>query len=80
MEEKNKNILEDKKDTVEDIPSSENSDLEVSESNYETLIQQTEYINQKMDNITNILLFCMVGIGIIVGVICCNIFSRYFKS
>lgn len=80
MEEKNENILEDKKDTVEDIPSSENSDLEVSESNYETLIQQTEYINQKMDNITNILLFCMVGIGIIVGVICCNIFSRYFKS
>lgn len=80
MEEKNENILEDKKDTVENIPSSENSDLEVSESNYETLIQQTEYINQKMDNITNILLFCMVGIGIIVGVICCNIFSRYFKS
>lgn len=80
MEEKNENILEDKKDTVEDIPSSENSDLEASESNYETLIQQTEYINQKMDNITNILLFCMVGIGIIVGVICCNIFSRYFKS
>lgn len=80
MEEKNENILEDKKDTVEDIPFSEDSDLEVSESNYETLIQQTEYINQKMDNITNILLFCMVGIGIIVGVICCNIFSRYFKS
>ena len=80
MEEKNENILEDKKDIVEDIPSSENSDLEVSESNYETLIQQTEYINQKMDNITNILIFCMIGIGIIVGVICCNIFSRYFKS
>lgn len=80
MEEKNENILEDKKDTVEDIPSSENSDLEVSESNYETLIQQTEYINQKMNNITNILIFCMIGIGIIVGVICCNIFSRYFKS
>ena len=80
MEEKNENILEDKKDTVEDIPSSENSDLGVFEDNYEALIQQTEYINQKMDNITNILLFCMVGIGIIVGVICCNIFSRYFKS
>ena len=80
MEEKNENILEDKKDTVEDIPSSENSDLEVSENNYEALIQQTEYINQKMDNITNILIFCMVGVGIVVGVICCNIFSRYFKS
>lgn len=80
MEEKNENILEDKKDTVEDIPSSENSDLEVPESNYETLIQQTEYISQKMDNITSILIFCMIGIGIVVGVICCNIFSRYFKS
>lgn len=74
------NSVENKENAMEDIPSSENSDLEVSESNYETLIQQTEYINQKMDNITNILLFCMVGIGIIVGVICCNIFSRYFKS
>lgn len=80
MEEQNENILEYKKDTVEDIPSSENSDLEVSESNYETLIQQTEYISQKMDNITSILIFCMIGIGIVVGVICCNIFSRYFKS
>ena len=80
MEEQNENILEDKKDTVEDIPSSENSDLEVSESNYETLIQQTEYISQKMDNITSILIFCMIGVGIVVGVICCNIFSRYFKS
>ena len=80
MEEQNGNILEDKKDTVEDIPSSENSDLEVSESNCETLIQQTEYISQKMDNITSILIFCMIGVGIVVGVICCNIFSRYFKS
>ena len=80
MEEKNENILEDKKDTVEDIPSSENSDLGVFEDNYEALIQQTEYINQKMDNITNILIFCMIGVGIVVGIICCNIFSRYFKS
>lgn len=72
--------VENKENAMEDIPSSESSDLGVSESNYESLIQQTEYINQKMDNITNILLFCMVGIGIIVGVICCNIFSRYFKS
>lgn len=80
MEEKNENILEDKKDTVEDIPSSENSDLRVFEDNYEALIQQTEYINQKMDNITNILIFCMIGVGIVVGIICCNIFSQYFKS
>lgn len=72
--------VENKENAMEDIPSSESSDLGVSESSYESLIQQTEYINQKMDNITNILLFCMVGIGIIVGVICCNIFSRYFKS
>ena len=72
--------VENKENAMEDIPSSESSDLGVSESIHESLIQQTEYINQKMDNITNILLFCMVGIGIIVGVICCNIFSRYFKS
>lgn len=72
--------VENKENAMEDIPSSESSDLGVSESSYESLIQQTEYINQKMDNVTNVLIFCMVGIGIVVGVLCNNIFSRYFKS
>lgn len=72
--------VENKENAMEDIPSSESSDLGVSESNYESLIQQTEYINQKMDNVTNVLIFCMIGIGILVGVLCNNIFSQYFKS
>ena len=72
--------VENKENAMEDIPSSESSDLGFSESNYESLIQQTEYINQKMDNVTNVLIFCMIGIGILVGVLCNNIFSRYFKS
>ena len=63
--------VENKENAMEDIPSSESSDLGVSESIYESLIQQTEYINQKMDNITNILLFCMVGIGIIGNILPC---------
>lgn len=71
--------VENKENAIEDIPSSESSDLGVSESNYESLIQQTEYINQKMDNVTNVLIFCMIGIGILVGVLCNNIFSQYFK-
>lgn len=72
--------VENKENAMEDIPSSESSDLGVSESNYESLIQQTEYMNQKMDNVTNVLIFCMIGIGILVGVLCNNIFSQYFKS
>lgn len=72
--------VENKENAMEDIPSSESSDLGVSESIYESLIQQTEYINQKMDNVTNVLIFCMIGIGILVGVLCNNIFSQYFKS
>lgn len=72
--------VENKENAMEEIPSSESSDLGVSESIYESLIQQTEYINQKMDNVTNVLIFCMIGIGILVGVLCNNIFSQYFKS
>ena len=44
------------------------------------LVEQVTYINQKLDTVTNILLVSMVGIGILVGVTTCNIFSRYFKA
>ena len=44
------------------------------------LVEQVTYINQKLDTVTNILLVSMVGIGILIGVTTCNIFSRYFKA
>ena len=58
------------------------SPVESQQDNSDTtaLVEQVTYINQKLDTVTNILLVSMVGIGVLVGVITCNIFSRYFKA
>lgn len=45
-----------------------------------TLIQETHYINQRLDTISNILLVSMIGIALVVGVLACNIFAKYFRS
>lgn len=87
------NIVENQKGTNETVSSSEASDVEDKEEvqtselkedtasdEYTELVEQVTYINQKLDNITNISIVCMVGVGVVIGVICCNIFSRYFKS
>ena len=91
-------LLENKEDNEQDIPSSETSNIteekdstpeqktespvESQRDNSDTiaLVEQVTYINQKLDTVTNILLVSMVGIGILVGVTTCNIFSRYFKA
>lgn len=89
-----KNILETSKNSNEDISSSETSDVNSSQEihtsepeqaqqesgNYTELVEQVQQINQKMDNITNLSIVCMVGIGLVVGIMACNIFSRYFKA
>lgn len=77
-------------DIVESVPSSKTSDVDntqevhtselVQAQDYTELTEQVQQINQKMDNITNISIVCMVGIGMIIGMISCNIFSKYFKS
>ena len=77
-------------DIVESVPSSKTSDVDntqedltsepVQAQDYTELTEQVQQINQKMDNITNISIVCMVGIGMIIGVISCNIFAKYFKS
>lgn len=77
-------------DIVESVPSSKTSDVDnrqevhtsepVQTQDYTELTGQVQQINQKMDNITNISIVCMVGIGMIIGMISCNIFAKYFKS
>lgn len=77
-------------DIVESVPSSETSDIDSSQEvhtsepeqaqDYTELTEQVQQINQKMDNITNVSIVCMVGIGMIVGMLACSIFARYFKS
>lgn len=83
-------VLETSKNSNEDISSSETSNLDNSQEvhtsepvqvqDYTELLEQVQQINQKLDNITNLSIVCMVGVGMIVGIIACNIFSRYFKS
>ena len=45
-----------------------------------TLITATQTIDQRLETLTNISILCMVGIGIIAGILSCNIFARYFTS
>lgn len=88
------NVLENEKDSGQNISSSEtsgvtsekesNEEVHTSEqtetTDYTELIEQVTDINQKLDNITNVSVVCMVGIGIVVGILACNIFSKYFHS
>lgn len=83
-------VLETSKNSNEDISSSETPNLDNSQEvhtsepvqvqDYTELLEQVQQINQKLDNITNLSIVCMVGVGMIVGIIACNIFSKYFKS
>lgn len=83
-------VLETSKNSNEDISFSETSNLDNSQEvhtseplqvqDYTELLEQVQQINQKLDNITNLSIVCMVGVGMIVGIIACNIFSKYFKS
>lgn len=83
-------VLETSKNSNEDISSFETSNLDNSQEvhtsepvqvqDYTELLEQVQQINQKLDNITNLSIVCMVGVGMIVGIIACNIFSKYFKS
>lgn len=88
------NVLENENDSIQDISSSKTSDVtsekestedihaskQTEPTDYTELIEQVTNINQKLDNITNISIVCMVGIGIVIGILACNIFSKYFHS
>jgi len=88
------NVLENENDSSQDISSSKTSDVtsekestedvhaskQTEATDYTELIEQVTNINQKLDTITNISIVCMVGIGIVIGILACNIFSKYFHS
>lgn len=84
------NNLDASTDIVESVPSSKTSDVDNTQEvhtsepeqaqDYTELTEQVRQINQKMDNITSISIVCMVGVGMVVGMIACSIFARYFKS
>lgn len=88
------NVLENENDSSQDISSSKTSDVtsekestedvhaseQTEPTDYIELIEQVTDINQKLDNITNVSIVCMVGIGIVIGILACNIFSKYFHS
>lgn len=62
------------------VHTSEPEQIQEEAENYTELLEQVQQINLKMDNITNISIVCMVGVGMVVGIIACSIFARYFKS
>ena len=45
-----------------------------------TLITELQTVNQRLDTMTNIFIVGMIGIGLVVGILACNIFARYFIS
>lgn len=69
------NDMEVEKDVLEDIPSSETTTID-----YIQTVEQLEKVNLKLDTLCNLSIVLLVGLGIVVGVLCSNIFSRYFKS
>lgn len=88
------NVLENENDSGQDISSSKTSDVtsgkestedvhaseQAESTDYTEMIKQVTDINQKLDNMTNVSIVCMVGIGIVIGILACNIFSKYFHS
>ena len=89
-----KDIVETSKDNNEDISSSKVSDVEENTQEVQTsepekqeqaqdyteLVEQVQYINQRLDTMTNVLIVTMIALGMVVGIIACDIFSRYFRS
>ena len=71
---------EQTKDTEQEATAPEQTEQEESSSDTVAMVEQVTQINQQLGTVTNILLVSMVGIGILVGITACNIFSRYFKS
>lgn len=71
-------FVETEKDLVEILPSDEISEIEES-ADYQALVSQVENVNVHLDNITNLGICVLVGLGILVGVLSANIFGRYLK-
>ena len=83
----NENISSSKVSDVEEKKEENTQEVQTSESekqeqtqDYTELVEQVQYINQRLDTVTNVLIVTMIALGMVVGIIACDIFSRYFRS
>ena len=71
-------------DSKEEVHTSELSPSVKEDTGYPaeigTLTAELQAVNQRLDTMTNITLVIMVGLGLVVGILACNIFARYFTS
>ncbi len=84
--------MENKENSLENNPVTENVDLNSQESStitsesesnsidYTTLVTEVSNISAKVDTLTSISIVLMIGVGVIVGIISALIFSQYFRS
>lgn len=72
-------VEEKKEENTQEVQTSEPEKQEQTQD-YTELVEQVQYINQRLDTVTNVLIVSMIASGILVGIMACNIFSRYFKS
>lgn len=71
--------VEEKEENTQEVQTSEPEKQEQTQD-YTELVEQVQYTNQRLDTMTNIVLVSMIALGLVVGIIACDIFSRYFKS
>ena len=71
--------VEEKEENTQEVQTSEPEKQEQTQD-YTELVEQVQYINQRLDTMTNVLIVTMIALGMVVGIIACDIFSRYFKS
>ena len=83
----NENISSSKVSDVEEKKEENTQEVQTSEpekheqtQDYTELVEQVQYINQRLDTMTNVLIVAMIALGMVVGIIACDIFSRYFRS
>lgn len=72
-------VEEKKEEQMQEVQTSEPEKQEQTQD-YTELVEQVQYINQRLDTMTNVLIVTMIALGMVVGIIACDIFSRYFKS
>lgn len=68
-----------KEEQTQEVQTSEPEKQEQTQD-YTELVEQVQYINQRLDTVTNVLIVTMIALGMVVGIIACDIFSRYFRS
>ena len=72
-------VEEKKEENTQEVQTSEPEKQEQTQD-YTELVEQVQYINQRLDTMTNVLIVAMIAVGMVVGIIACDIFSRYFRS